>query len=604
MAFDDSLIKDVLAHADIVKVISSYLPVIKKGRNFFAKCPFHDDTNPSLCISPEKQIFTCFVCGTSGNAIGFVMKHERLPFKEALKKVADICGYSDPRLEGVTEAKVVDPRRVPLIKCLRDLTTYYQYALNSPEGKVGLDYFNNRHLDADLRSKFQLGYAYKDGKTTCKFLQEKGHSLKTIEDVGIASSNNGVYSDRNQGRAIFPIFDINGDVVGYSARRIGDGSEAKYVNSPETYLFHKSNILYNYHNAKEKARTAGYIYVLEGFMDVFALYRIGIESCVALMGTALTAEHIRLLRSLNVEIRLCLDGDLPGQKASMEIAKALAHNGLSVRIVDNQNSSKDPDEILNIDGENALRAYLNKLIYRVDFVLNYYQNTNPLQTVEQKTKLVEEFIPVLNSIKNTLELDSYINKLSSITGYAPEAIRKTMRISRENSKKENPNPASFREQILEMHPERKVLRRLFLAEHELLYQMLQNPLAVSFYEAKVGGFYNETYRLIANYLIEYAKVHEEFVPRDLIASLQNSELPDKDELVDQISGLYMERNHPDKCDETLLNSIYQVIGEEKEKIFEKDTIEQSLEGKDPLTKARIISEHNRRKTKKQQQINT
>ena len=273
----------------------------------------------------------------------------------------------------INQVKVVDPKRAPLVKCLRDLTVYYQYSLNSPEGKAGLDYFESRHLDASMRSKFMLGYAFKDGKATCRFLQEKGHSLKTIEDIGIASSINGVYSDRNQGRAIFPIIDANGEVIGFSARRLGDGPEAKYVNSPETYLFHKSNILYNYNNAKEKAHIAGYIYVLEGFMDVYALYRIGIESCVAIMGTALTSEHIRLLRALNVEIRLCLDGDLPGQKATMEIANNLANNGLNVRIVDNQNSSKDPDEILNSDGEMALNAYLNKLISRVDFVLNYYR---------------------------------------------------------------------------------------------------------------------------------------------------------------------------------------------------------------------------------------
>ena len=597
MAFDDSLINDVLKHADIVRVIQSYLPLVKKGKNYLAKCPFHDDTNPSMTISPEKQIFKCFVCGTSGNAIGFVQKYEHLSFGEAMKKVADICGYSDPRLEGVKEVKVVDNKRNTLVKCLHDLTVFYQYALNSPEGKVGLDYFESRHLDQALRSKFQLGYAFKDGKATCRFLQEKGHSLKTIEDTGISSSINGVYSDRNQGRAIFPIFDVNGEVIGYSARKINnDPDAAKYVNSPETYLFHKSNVLYNYHNAKDKAHIAGYVYVLEGFMDVFALYRVGIESCVALMGTALTTEHIRLLRALNVEIRLCLDGDLPGQKASMEIARTLAENGLKIRIVDNQNSSKDPDEILNSDGENALKSYLNKLISRVEFILNYYQNTNPLQTVEQKTKLIQEFIPVLNSIHNALELDSYINKLSIITGYTNEAIRKSMSISRT----QQPQSASFKEAVMEMHPERKLLRRLNKAEHELLYQMLQNPLAVRFYEAKVGGFYNETYRLIANYLIEYANEHEDFVPRDLIASLQNSDLEEKDALVDQITGLYMERNHPNNCDEIYLNSLFQTIHDERDKIFEKDTVSQSLEGKDPLTKARIISEHNRRKVKKQQ----
>ena len=593
MAFDNTLIDDVLKHSDIVKVIQSYLPLVKKGKDYLAKCPFHADNNPSLHVSPEKQIFKCFVCQTSGNAIGFVMKYEHLSFPEALKKVAEICGYHDPRLESVSQTKVVDPKRVPLIKCLSELTTYYEYALNSPEGKAGLDYFNSRHLDEKLRSKFHLGYAYQDGKTTVRFLQDRGHSLKTIEDIGIASQESGVYADRNQGRVMFPIQDNNGEVVGFSARRLGDGPEAKYVNSPETYVFHKSNILYNYSNAKEKAHIDGYIYILEGFMDVYALYRIGITSCVALMGTKLTSEHIRLLRALNVEVRLCLDGDGPGQTNTMEIARVLVKEGFHVRIVDNQNSKKDPDEILNEDGEEKLKSYLNNLISRVDFVLNYYQNTNPLQTIEQKTKLIQEFIPVLLSIRQQLELDKYINKLSAITGYDPDSIRKLLR-----SAKDKPtNDTTFKDSIMEMHPERKVLRKLFTAERELLYQMLSNHSAVAFYESKVGGFYNETYRLIANFLVEYAKEHEEYLPRDLIASLQNSDLPEKDQLVDQISALCLERNHPNKCDEALLESIYEVIDSEKEKIFEKDTLDQSLEGKDSLTKARIISEHNRRKNK-------
>ena len=593
MAFDNTLVKDVLEHADIVRVIQSYLPLVKKGKDYLAKCPFHNDNNPSLHVSPEKQIFRCFVCGTGGNAISFVQKYEHLSFREAMKKVAEICGYSDPRLEGMDETRVIDPRRVPLVKCLKDLTTYYQYALNSPEGKAGLDYFNSRHLDNELRVKFKLGYAFKDGKATCKFLEGKGHSLKTIEDIGIASNINGVYSDNNQGRAIFPICDANGDVVGYSARKIVNDNSPKYVNSPETYLFHKSNILYNYNNAKEKAHIVGYVYVLEGFMDVFALYRIGIESCVAIMGTALSNEHIRLLRALNCEIRLCLDGDVPGQKATMEIAKNLSKEGLSVRIVDNQNSAKDPDEILNEDGEAVLNAYLNRLISRVDFVLNYYRHTNPLQTVEQKTKLVQQFIPILASIRDPLELDSYLEKLSAITGYPVESIRKLLKTSPEEVKS-----TGFQQTMMLVHPERKVLRRLFYAEREFLYQMLNNPYAVAYYEQKMSGFYDETYRLIANYLIEYAKVHEEFVPRDLLASLENSDLPEKEQLIAQITALYMERNHPNVCTEELLDSIREVIDKEKEKIFLNDTLEQSLEGKSELEKARIISEYNRRKVKK------
>lgn len=597
MPYDDTLTKDVLAHADIVKVVSAYLPVTKKGKDYLAKCPFHDDNDPSMHISPEKQIFNCFVCHTGGNAIAFVMKYEHVSFREALKKVAEICGYSDPRLEGVAKAKPVDPKRAPLLKCLHDLTTYYQYALNSPEGKAGLDYFESRNLDKNIRAKFQLGYAFKDGKGNCQFLLDKGHSLKTIEDTGVASANSGVPIDRNQGRAIFPLFDAEGEVIGYSARRIVDNDEAKYVNSPETYVFHKSNVLYNYHNAKQKAHHAGYVYVLEGFMDVFALYRIGIESAVAVMGTALTEEHIRLLRALNVEIRLCLDGDLPGQEATMKSAKALVKNGLTVRIVDNQNSKKDPDEILNQDGPEALKAYLNNLLSREDFILNYYQNTNPLQTTEQKAKLIKFYIPILLGIRSQLELDSYIKKLSNVTGYDQNSIKNLVRTSRKNTEEEG-EKVDISKTILELHPERKALRKLLTAEHELLYQMLQNKSAVAYYEQKVAGFYDETYRLIANYLIEYAKENEQFVPSDLISSLQNSDLPDKEKMIDQVTAIYMERNHP-KCDNNLLESLNEVISQEKDNIFENDTLVQSLEGKDELSKARILAEYNRRKSKKQ-----
>ena len=593
MAFDKELVDDVLKSADIVRVVQSYLPVIKKGKDYVAKCPFHDDNNPSMHVSPEKQIFNCFVCHTGGNAFTFVQKYDHLSFPEAVKKVADICGYIDPRLEGIKEVKVIDPRRDALIKCLKDLTTYYQYSLNSPEGKAGLDYLNSRHLDEVMRAKFKLGYAPKDGRATCKFLESKKHSLKTIGDIGVAANYDGVYSDKNQGRVIFPICDANGDVVGYSARRIVDDDSAKYINSEESYVFLKRKILYNYHNAKQKAHLAGYVYVLEGFMDVFALYRVGIESCVALMGTALTEEHIRLLRALNVEIRLCLDGDAAGQKNTMKSALMLAQAGLDFRIVDNQNNDRDPDEILSDDGPDALKDYLNNLISHMDFVLNFYKNTSPLQTVEQKTKVVEWFVPMLSNMRNPLELDNYLEKLSAITGYSPESIRKMLKTSRGERK-----TTQFGEAMMQQHPEKKALRRLFFAEREFLYQMLQNPLAVAYYEAKVSGFYDETYRLIANFLVEYAKEHKEFVPRDLLASLENSDLPEKDQLIAQITDLYMERNHPDTCSKELLDSINSVINEEKEKIFENDTLEQSLKGKSELDKARIISEHNRRKAKK------
>ena len=592
MPIDQDLIDAVLKHADIVKVISSYLSLKKQGKDYVAICPFHDDTNPSMHISPEKRLFKCFVCGTGGSAISFVQKYEHISFFDAMRKVAELSSFDDPRLHKEIKTKPVDERKELVYKCARDLTTYYQYALTTSEGKEGLDYFEARHLDNVLREQFKLGYAFKDGVQTCKFLQSKGHSLKTIEDLGIAQVVNGNPSDRNQGRVIFPICDSDGNVVGYSARRIKDGPEAKYVNSPETILFHKSSILYNYHNAKEKAKHAGYVYVLEGFMDVFALAKVGIESAVAIMGTALTAEHIQMLRSLNVEVRVCLDGDLPGQTAMLKIAKVLQEAGINFTLVDNQGSSKDPDEILNEFGPDRLRAYLSNLIGIIDFALNYYQRMNPLRTIEEKKALIKEFIPILKNIRSQLELDSYIRKLANITGFEAESIKQLV-VKAKNEPDLDPN-----QMISKYHPERKVLKRLQIAEREYLYQMLNHTAAITFYEENISGFYDDVYRQVALFVVEYYRNHQDIDYLGVITMLEMSDLENKQELIDEIIEIVSEKNHPSECTEELLNNLRDSMNEEREAIFEDDALKEALEGKSPLEQARIYAEFNRRKMKK------
>ena len=596
MAFNKSIAEDVLKHADIVQVISSYLPLIKQGKNYKAVCPFHDDTNPSLVVSPEKQFFKCFVCGTSGTAISFVQKYEKISYGEAIKKVCDIVNYHPEGLESIAKPKKVDERKESLIKCLHDLSLYYQFALNTPEGKEGLDYFESRKLDAPIRNKYKLGYAYKDGKATINYLQKKGHSIKTIEDTGVAKMiSGGNYADMNEGRVVFPICDIDGNVVGFSARRLQNDDTAKYMNTPETYLFHKSSNLYNIHIAKDAAKLKGYIYVCEGFMDVYALSKIGIDAAVAIMGTALTNEHIQILRSLNVEIRLCLDGDLPGQSAMMKISKLLSKAGLTYRIVDNQGSSKDPDEILNEDGKEALEEYLNKLVSQVDFALNYYLRTNPLKTIDEKKILIKEFLPILSKINSQIELDTYLRKLEKITGFDVESIRSLVRKARLSTADDS---GQVTMQMMEdYHPEKKALQKLLTAERELLYQMTQNKSAVAFYEQKVPGFYDDLYRTLANFVVEYASEHEKMSEAGLMASLEASDLENKEKVIRDLVSLCTE-THPQECSDELLNNLLDTIMSERKRISEEDVLSQSLEGKSELEKARIINEFNRRMVSK------
>lgn len=588
---DNSLFIDVLKHSDIVRVISSYLSLTKKGRNYYALCPFHDDKNPSMIISPEKQLFKCFVCGTGGNAIVFVQKYEKISYLEAAKKVAELCDYHDPRLEKNIPIKNVDKSKEELYSCIEDLSDYYQLSLLSNEGKVGLEYFEKRNLDSNIQNKFKLGYSFENGFNTCSFLLKKGHSLKTIEDIGISTMINGKPCDVNKGRAIFTICNEDGRVVGFSARRLNDNvDEPKYVNSPETQLFHKTSILYNFHIAKEKARQAKHIYVLEGFMDVIALSKIGIDNAVALMGTALTNEHVALLRSLNCEIRLCLDGDMAGQMATMKICDILSKANITFRIVEPRDDYKDSDEILSHLGKESLKNYLLRLVDRLDFALSYYQNSNELSSIEDKKNVIEKFIPIITSIKDPLIYDSYIRKLSKVTGFDIDAIRDYMK-----NIKLAKNSTDFQQINRKFNPEKKQLARLFLAEKEILYQMLKNPEAVHFYETNEIGFYDEMYRSIANFLIDYIKSNNEIDISGVISVIEQSDLQNKSEIINSITEIYFEKYHPQNCNEELLNDYLNTINTEKEKIFEYDTLNQALKGKDPLDQARIISNFNRKK---------
>ena len=597
MSNNNTLTEDILKHTDIVKVVESYVPLIKQGKNYKCICPFHDDTNPSLTVSPEKQFFKCFVCGTSGTAISFVQKYEHISYGEAMRKVCDIIDYHPAAMEKVGRPVKVDERRQDILKCLYDLNLYYQFALNTPEGKEGLDYFESRKLDNSLRNKYKLGYAPKDGKATIEFLKKKGHSIKTIEDTGVCKMiANDNYRDMNEGRVTFPICDIDGNVIGFSARRLQNDDTAKYMNTPETYVFHKTNNLYNIHIAKDAAKLKGYIYVCEGFMDVYALGKIGIDAAVAIMGTALTSEHIKILRSLNVEIRLCLDGDLPGQSAMMKIAKNFQKAGLNFRIVDNQGSDRDPDEILNEDGKDALEAYLNKLISQTDFALNYYLRSNPLKTNEEKKSLVKEFLPILINIRSQLELDSYLRKLEKITGFPADSIRDLVRRTRERASGNN-DVVSTKQMIQSFHPEREALQKLVMAERELLYQMGQNKLAVDFYERNIGGFYDDIYRQIAMFMVEYAETHEDMDVVGVMSLVENSDLENKDEILSDLTNLEAE-THPAECSEELLNNLLETINDEKSRITDEDILEDSLKGKSELEQARIIAEFRRRKMAK------
>ncbi|MBO4540899.1 MAG: DNA primase, partial [Bacilli bacterium] len=547
--------EQVLRNADIVDVISHYLNVIKKGRSYVAICPFHEDSNPSLNISQEKQIFKCFVCNTGGNAITFVMKKEGISFEEAVRKVAELSNFHDDRLEKEASRKERrDPSLTPLIQCIDDLQKYYVYGLSIPEGEAAREYLKTRNIPAEQIAKYGIGYSPADGRMTVKFLQGKGHSLKSIEDIGIALARaNDATSDHNAGRLIFPLFDPNGQVVGFSARRLQKDDSSKYINSPDGKLFHKGNLLYNYHNVRSTAKRDGYCYLLEGFMDVMALERASLPNAVALMGTSLTKEQIALLKRLNCEIRLCLDGDDAGQRAMMKILPQLQKADIPFRVVSNPGDLRDPDDILQEEGPEALKAKMGNLVTAYDFQIDYYTNTKKLDTQDDRRKVMMYFIPFLRNVKAGIDRDNYVIKLAKATGYEPETIYRQIQVAQKGE-------LTQEEQIYQDQRTAEFLNvgtilsnRLVNAERQVLYYMLTQVRAVNFYQQEIDSFYNSIYETLANFIIEYlkrkgeSKVDVSQLVNDIAAS-GNENL---DELESSLSTIAMDDWWPSFSDDQL-----------------------------------------------------
>lgn len=362
--------REVKEKSDILKVVSSYIDVTRKGSSYLAVCPFHSDTNPSMNINPQRNIFKCFACGEGGDAISFVQKYEKVSLREAVLKVAQICGISVPKDYSNRKSEELSGSQ----RALDDIQAFYRMMLLSASGKRALEYLHKRGMDDETIQRFGIGYAPSDPTLAIRTLRDrKNHTVQDLEQAGIISSGSSDLRDRYFERIMFPIRDARGHTVGFSGRKYlpDDPSDSKYINSPETPLFVKSKLLYNLDNAWGPARKEGYIYVLEGFMDAIAVTRAGIPSAVALMGTALTDQHIAMLKRLNVQVRLCLDSDEAGQNGEIKIAASFTKAGIPFRVVNRfgPDDGKDADEVLTRKGPEELRRKLSDLLDPVSFRL-------------------------------------------------------------------------------------------------------------------------------------------------------------------------------------------------------------------------------------------
>lgn len=579
--------KDVIAHADIVEVASRYLKLERKGRNYTALCPFHDDKSMgSFYLSKEKQVFKCFSCNTAGNVINFVEKIENISYRDAVYKTAELIGYEDPRLKAQPR-KQIDPYLQSLFNCLKDINQFYESSLTlSSDGAEALEYLHSRGLDDEIIKNFQIGYAQKNGKNIIEFLKNKGYSYQMIADTGIMSLNVTPYKDINTNRISFPIADRDGNIVGFSCRKFAkeDESKSKYINTSTTKLFNKSKVLYNFHKAAQEARKCKHLYVLEGFMDVIAAYRVGIKSAVGLMGVALTKENLQVLRSLNVEIRICLDLDGPGQENAYSIAQIFENEKIKYKLVSNDVNfpEKDSDEILKNHGEAGLREYLSTLIDLGDYLINYCKKFENLSSLSGKKSLLEKVKPYLASCKDELVYDYYLNKISDLTDFSKDLIDKQVReLKGEKQETIEENPVEFQ---IRTQKKDKDLTRLQLAERQVMRYILEDKEAFDVYKEYLGYFINPQYKIIANLIEEYIdslESDDEYSVSNIETYISSSSLEEHKAkaLVDEITTMVLEDYKIPPYSKDIMTSLIETISQEKTSELMKDTFVSSTKNK-------------------------
>ena len=327
MAFiDDETLNKIRKESDIVDVIGGYIDLVPKGKNFFGVCPFHDDHSPSMSVSPDKQIYRCFTCGASGNVFTFVTNYENISFYDAVVKLGEKIGI---KLEKKNKIKKINQYE-NLYNLYELSVNFYKNNLNSIAGEKARDYLKSRKIDEDMIKRFDIGLSVSGGLS--KVLKNKCNP-EDLVDIGLSYMSDNEVLDLYRNRIMFPIKDMEGNVVAYSGRKYDDSDGPKYINTKGTKIFIKGKTLYNYSDAIDEIRKKKEIIIVEGFMEVIRLYSIGFKNVVALMGTSFTTEQLEVIKKLNVKVVLNLDNDEPGKQATYTIGNELSKNGINPTVM-------------------------------------------------------------------------------------------------------------------------------------------------------------------------------------------------------------------------------------------------------------------------------
>ena len=496
--------------ANIVDIIRDYVPLTQRGKNYFGICPFHDDHNPSMSVSPEKGVYKCFVCGNAGNVFNFVMEYEKVSFYEAVKIVADKIGVSID----ISTSKKENTKKSPLYDIYNIAYKFYQNNLNTVYGKDAKKYLLNRKIDEDVIKNFNIGLSLSDSEL-CNALKAKGFKDDDIVSSGVAVQNGNNIYDIYKNRIMFPLYDLEGNVVGFSGRIYNQKSESKYINTKETEIFKKGELLYNYHIAKKEARKEKNIIVVEGFMDVIRLSTIGIVNVVASMGTAVTKHQLNLIQKLAPNITLMFDGDKAGEKATnafIELANGNDSNIKVVRLEDNL----DPDEYILTKGKDKMIYNLSHAQSVYDYKLSSYKENIDFNDSKEVSNYINVMIKEFEKIDDDIVREIEIKKLSESTNVSYDLIKSKLKEKEKNL-------------IITHKPKNIKINKYEKASKYILYRMINDNNMILYYFNNLSYLPNDTERKLASEIVLFYKKFNSFNLSDFIIYLE-----DKKELINLV----------------------------------------------------------------------
>ena len=503
---NNDLANTIRSKVDIVDIIGERIPLVARGKNFFGKCPFHDDNSPSMSVSREKQIYTCFSCHATGNVFTFLMNYDHLDFKEALKYLGNRVGIDTGSVKLTKKSTKFDK----LYDAYNLSLKYYQNNLNSTVGKEAKKYLANRKINEDIIKEFEIGLSLESKDDLTKLLMSKDYDLVTLNRIGLSNDNHDIYSDR----IMFPLYDVYGKVVGFSGRIYKDNGQNKYVNTKETEIFKKGEMLYHYHIAKEECRIKKSVIVMEGFMDVIRASTIDIKNTVALMGTALTKEQINLIKRLSNNIILCLDGDDPGQKATLNIGDMLLKQNVEVKVIVLPNPD-DPDTYILNNGKEKFEGLIENAINFSDYKMKKMRENVNFKSDEETSDYINEVIKETAKIDDPIRREVILKRLAKEfdIGYNTLEMRINTLLEKKEPKKE------------EFIPKKVVAKKdkYLKAYEQIIYFMLNNDWVITQVENERLIFPTEVMRTTVSEITYYYKKYGNINVADFYTYIQDKE---------------------------------------------------------------------------------